>query len=156
MIKIFLFLFFYRIAKPRADDSGEYMCVYTFEVAPNVNATIEVKGKMPLCNNRTFVTWMTHMISPPKMGEKISDNWFLLSDGCPRKVNIPKLCEESPCWQRCLNSTSVMLMTGQNPEAAVTPGFHWDNSLTKWTGRKYILTGICKCKPSWRHSYAQP
>lgn len=39
-----LFLCF-RILKPRADDSGEYMCVYTFLMAPNANATIEVKGK---------------------------------------------------------------------------------------------------------------
>uniref|UniRef100_A0A674PP21 Neuroplastin b n=1 Tax=Takifugu rubripes TaxID=31033 RepID=A0A674PP21_TAKRU len=35
----------YRINKPRADDSGEYMCVYTFDMAPNGNATIEVKAK---------------------------------------------------------------------------------------------------------------
>lgn len=40
-----LFLFCHRINKPRADDSGEYMCVYTFDMAPNANATIEVKGK---------------------------------------------------------------------------------------------------------------
>ncbi|XP_071750398.1 neuroplastin b isoform X2 [Centroberyx gerrardi] len=34
----------YRINKPRADDAGEYMCVYTFDMAPNANATIEVKA----------------------------------------------------------------------------------------------------------------
>lgn len=45
-----------RINKPRADDSGEYMCVYTFDMAPNANATIEVKGKLSLMRpNRTFV-----------------------------------------------------------------------------------------------------
>ncbi|XP_051580961.1 neuroplastin-like isoform X1 [Myxocyprinus asiaticus] len=34
----------YKINKPRADDSGEYMCVYTFKSAPNANASIEVKA----------------------------------------------------------------------------------------------------------------
>lgn len=34
----------HRIKKPRADDAGEYMCVYTFDMAPNANATIEVKA----------------------------------------------------------------------------------------------------------------
>uniref|UniRef100_F6U686 Neuroplastin n=1 Tax=Equus caballus TaxID=9796 RepID=F6U686_HORSE len=34
----------YRINKPRAEDSGEYHCVYHFVSAPKANATIEVKG----------------------------------------------------------------------------------------------------------------
>lgn len=52
---MFFFYYYYcfgffcrRINKPRADDSGEYMCVYTFDMAPNANATIEVKGKFPV------------------------------------------------------------------------------------------------------------
>ncbi|GLD58216.1 neuroplastin isoform X3, partial [Lates japonicus] len=40
----------YRITKPRADDSGEYMCVYTFDMAPNANATIEVKADSEAIN----------------------------------------------------------------------------------------------------------
>uniref|UniRef100_A0A4X1TL36 Neuroplastin n=1 Tax=Sus scrofa TaxID=9823 RepID=A0A4X1TL36_PIG len=34
----------YRINKPRAEDSGEYHCVYHFASAPKANATIEVKA----------------------------------------------------------------------------------------------------------------
>ncbi|XP_021505424.1 neuroplastin isoform X5 [Meriones unguiculatus] len=34
----------YRINKPRAEDSGEYHCVYHFVSAPKANATIEVKA----------------------------------------------------------------------------------------------------------------
>ncbi|CAG03161.1 unnamed protein product, partial [Tetraodon nigroviridis] len=42
----------YRINKPRADDSGEYMCVYAFDMAPNANATIEVKAKPDIIGHK--------------------------------------------------------------------------------------------------------
>ncbi|XP_061879992.1 neuroplastin b isoform X1 [Entelurus aequoreus] len=42
----------HRITKPRADDSGEYLCVYTFEMAPNANATIEVKAKPAIIGHK--------------------------------------------------------------------------------------------------------
>ncbi|XP_034042420.1 neuroplastin b isoform X2 [Thalassophryne amazonica] len=42
----------YRINKPRADDAGEYMCVFTFDMAPNANATIEVKANPEVISHK--------------------------------------------------------------------------------------------------------
>lgn len=134
------FFFCRRINKPRADDSGEYMCVYTFNMAPNANATIEVKGKFPVWRTATELLSDAWQIWLP-------DNWSHLRYECPRKRNIPKLCEDSRCWQRCFNSSWVVLMTGCNPEAAVTLGLHQDNKTNKMD-RTRGCYATCKHDPS--------
>lgn len=42
----------FKLSKPRAEDSGEYMCVYTFKSAPNANASIEVKASPEITSHK--------------------------------------------------------------------------------------------------------
>ncbi|KAK7913468.1 hypothetical protein WMY93_013679 [Mugilogobius chulae] len=62
----------YRLAKPRADDSGEYMCVYTFDMAPNANETIEVKADSEAINLNKESS--LRKAKPDIIGHKRSEN----------------------------------------------------------------------------------
>ncbi|KAG8144951.1 hypothetical protein E2320_013346, partial [Naja naja] len=42
----------YKISKPRADDSGEYWCVFVFALSPIANATIEVKASPDITGHK--------------------------------------------------------------------------------------------------------
>lgn len=69
-----------RINKPRADDSGEYMCVYTFDMAPNANATIEVKGKIPV-GTRAYYFFVA---TPVRVSGGVPGH------GCPGERGVPE------------------------------------------------------------------
>ncbi|KAJ8406559.1 hypothetical protein AAFF_G00301330 [Aldrovandia affinis] len=42
----------YRIKKPRADDAGEYTCVYTFATTPSANGTIVIKAAPDIAGHK--------------------------------------------------------------------------------------------------------
>ncbi|XP_060031649.1 neuroplastin isoform X1 [Erinaceus europaeus] len=60
----------YRINKPRAEESGEYHCVFHFVGAPKANATIEVKGVRAAARRK----WRHRPSVPVITGHKRSEN----------------------------------------------------------------------------------
>lgn len=150
------FVFCCRIIKPRADDSGEYMCVYTFYMAPNANATIEVKGKIPLwhINNEHFYmndpnitsstkkvlsSFMVYQIlkKPWHKFELLPGRLWFSTEICRDKGVLEKLTTQS-CVKSLLTKRSEFVQCSGDDggiwRLLSLLAFHWDNTLAKWTG----------------------
>ncbi|XP_029904596.1 neuroplastin b isoform X2 [Myripristis murdjan] len=128
----------YRINKPRADDAGEYMCVYTSAMTPNANATIEVKAPPHITGHKRsenkkegenatlycksvgypHPTWTWHRLDGTSLSDidNSSGRYFITNRDNYTELNIINLDISTDPGQYQCNATNVI---GNNTEITI-------------------------------------